>query len=200
MKRVMILLVALGLLVAFAAPAGAAKPDNPGKPEPELVEVTLTGDLDTTLCPGTLIMEMDNRGTLFTGQTGPSVPRIFITAAIPWERDLPEYASGDFFNECHGGAVDDSPVEWNGSLWITPTDGGLEVLWLFDHYWEKVPKNPNKPDGPTRNLIENFRLIGEASDLDGDGIYGGDFTIGLHGEEPSGSDILEFTITTEPMP
>ena len=33
MKRLLIVLVALGLLIAFAGPAGADKPDNPGKPD-----------------------------------------------------------------------------------------------------------------------------------------------------------------------
>jgi hypothetical protein len=33
MKRLLIVLVALGLLIAFAGPAGAAKPDKPGKPD-----------------------------------------------------------------------------------------------------------------------------------------------------------------------
>ena len=33
MKRILIVLVALGLLIAFAGPAGADKPDNPGKPD-----------------------------------------------------------------------------------------------------------------------------------------------------------------------
>lgn len=198
MKRILIMLVALGLLVAFVAPAAAAKPDKPGKPGPELWEVTLTGDLDTQLCGGTLIMEMDKKGSLHTGVDGPSVPRIFIDAAVPWNRTYgPEPLSGDSFQECHGGSVGGS-MDWDGALSIKPTGDSVQIDWLFDHYWDRVPRNPNKPNGPTKNLIENFVLSGEASLISGN-LYGGVFTIGLHGEEPFGSDYLEFTIQMFPV-
>ena len=195
MKRILILLVALGLLVAFAAPVGAAKPDKPPKPA-ALWEVTLTGDLDTEECAGTLIMEMDRQGTLHAGEDGPSVPRIFIDAAIGWERLYPAPLSGDVFNECHGGSVGGS-MDWDGALWIQPNGDSVGITWHFDHYWDRVLKNPNKPNGPTENLIENFTLGGEAFLISGD-TYGGTFTIGLHGDEPFGSDYLEFTFTMTP--
>ena len=146
-------------------------------------------------------MEMDKRGNLFTGgDDGPSVPRMWINAAIRWERESgPDPLSGESFNECHGGPVDGSPIQWDGALWITPTGDSLEILWHFDHYWERVPKFENRPDGPTLNLIENFTLRGEASDPDGDGTYKGSFTIGLHGEPPFGSVDLEFTFGILPV-
>ena len=204
MKRLLILLVALGLLVAFAAPAGAAKPDKPGKPGPELVEVTLTGDLDTTLlCPGPypreqlepIVMEMDNQGVLHAGEGLEidgleSVPRIWIYAdPLMWSRELPYYPPlrEGLFDECHGGSVGGS-MDWDGALWIRP-DGyngtwcgdSVGITWHFDHYWDRVPK---KKGNGTENLIENFTLTGEASDSNDDGIYEGDFTISLHGGEP----------------
>ena len=70
MKRILIVLVALGLLIAFAGPAGADKPDNPGKPDgPDGLTCaeaytnepngqTLLGDFESTDGDQTLVIEL----------------------------------------------------------------------------------------------------------------------------------------------
>ncbi len=201
-------MLALGLLAAFAGPAGAKK----SVPE---VEVTLEGDLDTEDCGGPILMEERRKGVLSAGEDGPSTPptpRIWIDAPLEWSRNFPTQTSGEDFSErispsgesfswCHGGPVDDSPPYWDGLLRITPTADSVEILWIFDHYWEEgVPKPRGKKAGL---IIENFKLSGEAflvddpeAFLDQSDVYTGNFTISYFLRDDSNGEHIEFDLGT----
>ena len=212
MKRLLIILVALGLLVASAAPAGAKKPT------PEHVWVTLTGDLDTAAgyldtakCGEPIEMEESRNGVLNAGEgvltaedEVPSIPRIWIEAPLDvdglptdWGRNFPAPISGeDFsisgedFSGCHGGPVDGSPNDWGGLLRITPTADSVEILWIFDHYWED---GVAKPHGKKTGLIiENFDLRGEALLDQQSGFYTGDFTISYFLRDDSNGGYIQY--------
>jgi hypothetical protein len=145
-RRLLILGVALGLVLAAAGTAAAGKPTCEEKPdapwcdggaESNTYEVTMTPVGDSwlaTTCPGPLVMtgnpssEMDAPG----GDLEMQVP-------IAWSRDYDAgwgTAAGSF-SGCHG--VSDSAREYDrfgGGPWLQFGNGTINIEWRFDYYWE----------------------------------------------------------------
>ncbi len=132
----------------------------------EFYEVTmeLLGDEGFATTCGRLVMRAayGSSGDDFVadGTGGSSAPRLFlgVSEELSWQRDFPAPISGDGFGvppssqECHGGAVEGSPLPRDGLLTIAWDDDVLELLWHFDYYYETG----------LAAVLENFTIRGEA--------------------------------------
>lgn len=141
MRRTFALLVALGLVLATAGPAMAARKDKPPG-NPADYEVTMTfdnGGLETTCGDGDSITMT---GNLEGGVLRADGAKLDTNIVISDELEL----SG-----CHGGAatvvVPDGatpPEVFAGAMWLDFGPGDTVTLqWRFDYYWEfeQNPKN-----------------------------------------------------------
>ncbi len=133
----------------------------------EFYEVTmeLLGDEGFATTCGRLVMRAGygSSGDSFVadGSGGSSAPRLFLSVSeeLSWQRGFPEPLSGEGFGvppsteECHGGAVEGSPLPRDGLLTIDVDDDVIEFLWHYDYYYQ---------DEETAPVLENFTIRGEA--------------------------------------
>jgi len=176
MRRFWIVLTAVAMILVVALPVLAKKPDHAGKPSPDpvLYDVRLTLDdaaegLGACEEQPSLVMT-DIDGALLADGTGDtSVPRLWLRAAVPWQRTHPPKGSGDAFDECHGGVLEGSESNIPSYFIIHSDRSGYvtNVLWAFDAYVEEGTKGKDKIPG----YKEYFRLWGTegVSFLDGEG-------------------------------
>jgi hypothetical protein len=133
----------------------------------EFYEVTmeLLGDEGFATTCGRLVMRAayGSSGDSFVadGTGGSSAPRLFLSVSeeLSWQRGFPEPLSGEGFGvlpsneECHGGAVEGSPLPRDGVLSFAIDDDVIEFLWHYDYYYQA--------EGSAR-VLENFTIRGEA--------------------------------------
>ena len=217
MTRTLTLFLALGLVLATAGPAMAAKKDKPPRNTGEF-EVTMSfaggqGLATTSECGGDPITMT---GNLDGGVLRADGAELEMAIAIPWHRTYPMdpdgLLEGDELSGCHGGPARvvvpkgaTAPEVFSGALWLDFGPGDTVTLkWRFDYYWEfgKHPKN-NKL---VQTEIEFFELNSTPMPFDGTGpqTVTGDFTLRHfenHVWEDQGEALgVSFELTITPKP
>ena len=217
MTRTLTLFLALGLVLATAGPAMAAKKDKPPRNTGEFdVSMSFVGDqgLATTCGSGNTITMT---GNLEGGVLRADGAVLEMAIAIPWHRTYEDAwgrTGGDNLLGCHGGPARvvvvpeeaTAPEVFSGALWLDFGPGDTVTLkWRFDYYWEFGPHPKNGK--LVQTAIELFELNSTPMELDGTGIVTGDFTL-RHFEDgaweypdPVGeaTDVsFELTITPKP--
>jgi hypothetical protein len=155
MKRILILLIAAGLMCTFPATALAGKPDKPPKPDPNetmMVTMTYEGAGIATTCGGELPM-VRREPEFLRVDWGPGAPDV--------EMNLPDYFTG-----CHGGLVEGSADGFAGMFILDgQNDGTVRLFSRFDYEWQYEP-HPKNPRRTVQSLLDLYEI---------DGILSGDF-------------------------
>jgi hypothetical protein len=210
MKRTLILLIALGILLATTGPAMAARKDKPpGNPTEFEVTMRFVGGQGlATTCDGDTITMTGNLGG---GALRADGAELDMALPISWQRYYPE-STGVALSGCHGGAatvvVPDgttAPEVFPGALWIDfGPSGTISLKWRFDYYWE-FEENPRNRK-LTQVVIELFELNSTPMTFDGTGpqTVTGDFTLrrftsGVW-ENDLGTTPVGFELTITPTP
>jgi hypothetical protein len=179
MRRTIVALVAsAGLVLTMTAPVAAkGRPDKPST-EPELIEVTMTGDLATTADCGGGTMVMERFGTeLFP--VGPTRLDLDI-AGVDSSRRYPTPTTSTGFTGCHGEQLDGTESPYGG-LGITVDEYGAvtDLLWHFDYYLEYTEGRK-----PRLAVMEHFTLSGHGLSWDADtSTVSGSFNVLYHLED-----------------
>jgi hypothetical protein len=191
------------LLFAVAAPVGAKKPDKPGPPASELVEVTLglvggqglVSDCDDgDGVPGSIVMEKsgDELIPAFEDRLG-----LYIDG-VDTSRRYPTPTASTGFSGCRGGDINGAPVEYGG-LGVTLGANGAptDILWHFDYYLETEQINQKR----TRlTVMEHFTLSGHDLTFDeSTSTVSGWFNIKYHLEEWGGESIGYIPVEGSPV-
>jgi hypothetical protein len=209
-RTIVALMAAAGLVLAMTAPVAAkGKPQKPTDP-PELVEVTMTGDLATTCGP----MVMERSGTELFG-VGPTLLDLAITGVDSsrygayddpdWSYTYPTKAPSTGFSGCHGEQLDGTESPYGGlGITVDETGAVTDLLWHFDYY---LAFSDGKR--PRLEVMEHFTLSGH--DLSWDAAtstVSGSFDVLYHLEDrpnrvsigyvSRGSVDLSFTFTMTP--
>jgi hypothetical protein len=153
LRRLLIIGVALGLVMAAAGTATAGKPDKPGKPEPGGYVVTMTTPADgaglATNCDGGSITMGGDLNRMLRHNNG------FVAIDFPieyfptnWHR-VYEATPGEGCPECDWGlsekgltgchGLSQEAMDWNaggGALVMMFGRDTVEFEWRFDYYWD----------------------------------------------------------------
>jgi len=215
-KRGLTVAIALIVMLSLAVPAGAKK-QKPPPPKESVVTMTLVnGEGLATTCDGSSIV-MEGSQSDYRGLRA-AVPMLETSILIAWQRGYPTPGSfGGELTGCHGGeplvvvpAGFDTPEVFGGSLWLGPGPGGdtVSFKWLFDYYWEYVPRNHKRL---TQHVLEMFDLSSEPMVFDWTSTepqrVAGTFTLSwfqkidgtiIEQFEPFGAFELEFWLQIEP--
>ena len=154
MKRILILLLAMGMVLAATGTATAAKGGKPGRNG--TFDVTLSGILATTCANATSITMTGN----VPGQLRADAAMVEMNLPFPWTRtyDAGWGTSADTFSGCHGQSRAATNTDSFGGALIldVAADGTVTVTWRFDYYWQYGvnPKNGKR----TQEVLELFEI------------------------------------------
>jgi hypothetical protein len=156
MKRILILLIAAGLVCAFPATALAGKPD---KPAPATVDVTITGHIDTTIdcSTGPITMDYSDQGNKHSVVVG---DQDWVGNWI--DLDLVGLEPG-----CYSAYHEDNedPEGFAGMFGLhEQSDGTVELVTQFDRLWRETGV---KKGQPVFTLEEAYLLRGDLTPIDG---------------------------------
>jgi hypothetical protein len=144
MKRTTTLLVAMGLVFAFPATALA------GKPAPPTVDVTITGNIDTTACStGPLTMDYGDKGT-----------HALNAGSDTWAHECVYLTLNGLDPGCYCGYHQDNedPTAFAGVFrLVEQRDGTVELTSQFDRLWVVTYLKNGKP----RSVLNSaYSLLG----------------------------------------